>query len=155
MKKHLIILLACIIALLTVCVCSPVASAHTTIYPGARYQPNVSYRMSGTITSLNRSVRFQGNYVFSPTYITCRVYRPCFTLINRTGNVVGLVNGYRQFVTKLWPGGVYNQIYYWPGTFYLTDWQRNIHVPLTVTVLGSYLIQPRYTKQMYPMQRGW
>lgn len=142
-------MLACVLALLLVLVCVPVKVHAQTRYVPYQYQPQ------GTVTSLQRSIRFRGNYVFSPTYVTCRVYRPCVTVVNRTGNVVMLVNGYGRFVTKLWPGGSFNLAYYYPGTFYVTDVQYNIRVPLTVTVLGGYAGDTRGYEPTRPMPWTW
>lgn len=140
-------MLAYVIALLLVLTCVPdQVHAQTRVLP---------YQTLGTITSIQPSIRFRGNYVFSPTYITCRVYRPCVTIVNRTGNVVMLVNGYGRIVARLWPGGSFSQNYYYPGTFTITDVQHNIRVPLTVTVLEGFYPPMRYSWGWQPMQRSW
>ncbi len=132
LKLSRLLIIGFLLALLCLVLQSSPASAHTNT---ATFGP--PSRAYGTVTYLERGNR--GNYYFSPTYITCQLYRPCVTIINVTGRTVMIVDQTGSIVSNLWNGRSTGAItLYRPGTYYYTDRQQNIRVPLTITVQGGY-----------------
>jgi hypothetical protein len=121
-----------LLVLLCLALQSSPASAHTS---SAAFGP--PSRVYGTITYLKRGN--WGNYYFAPTYIYCRVYAPCVTIINVTGRTVLLLDQDNSVVSNLWSGRSTGAIaFYHPGIYSYTDVRQNIRVPLTIYVQGGY-----------------
>lgn len=123
-------LIGFLLALLCLALQSPPAHAQTT--SAVSPSPSSAY---GTITYLKRGN--WGNYYFSPTYISCRTYTRCFTVVNVTGQTVILTDTASNFLASLRSGVFTSQVFAYPGMYYYTDDQQNIRVPLTVQVQDS------------------
>lgn len=148
MKKHLYILMACLIALLAVCVCAPTVSAHTSIYPG--YQPYTPIQRSMPVREPNVSiVRFQNRTSIFPSIVACHIGINCLTISNRTGRTITLYLNGRWYVT-MWAGETISPT---------LTWGRNVF-----TIAGVYrfvmlvVVVQRpmpYSWGWQPMQRSW
>lgn len=139
MRKLLTTLLAITIIALALTAAIPAqVSAHTAIQSrsSAMYYPSRQQPLAIT-TTLKRGN--WGNYYFSPTYISCRTYRTCVNIVNHTGRNVMILDEDNSIVSYLWNNRSTGPItLYVAGTYTYTDVQRNIRVPLTVTVVDNW-----------------
>ncbi len=129
----LLAMLALVSTLLLSAVLPTTASAHTAFWPqfGAprtfAAQPRVQAPFV-SVTYLKRGA--WGNYYFSPTYTSVRVFAP-FVIVNQTGRNVILTDNTNP-VGVLRAGGVYRTVFYSSGAYQFNDAQSNIGVSLYV-----------------------
>lgn len=138
-------MLACVLAMLTICLCSPIASAHTSIYPGGSWQQRYIPVREPSVSV----VQFRNRVFFSQAVVTCHTQINCLTIHNGLNRYVYLyLNG--RYYDPMWGGETISPTLRW-GRNVFTIPQLNRFVTLVV------IVQPpvRYGWWMQPMQQPW